>query len=50
MYCIWHLIQLYLQQYGMFDFSRGRPVRDRILVEFTTTCAISAYLHFSREF
>jgi hypothetical protein len=28
----------------------GNPDRDRMIVEFTTTCAISAYHHYSCEF
>ena len=30
--------------------SRGHHVRDRMVVGFTTTCAISAYHHLSCEF
>jgi len=31
----------------MFIISRGPRGRDRMVVEFTTTCAISAYQHCS---
>jgi hypothetical protein len=43
---LWWYINMY--RYPVWD--RGSRSRDRMVVGFTTTCAISAYHHYSREF
>jgi hypothetical protein len=45
-----YLIQYLANNGGIIYTTRGRRFRDRMVVGFTTTCAVSAYHHQSGEF